>query len=109
MNSPSANSRVSPGRNGKNNPHSTKTMTMLIHRNAPPNSLSSHSGSSHLIPNSRGSTSRSGTGSAVTSKRYLPDLRATCRTGVADSLGRVVDVAKPDDQDADERAPYDPM
>ncbi len=26
MNSPSANSRVSPGRNGKNSPHSTKTM-----------------------------------------------------------------------------------
>ena len=56
MNRPSAKSNVSPGRNGKNSPHSTKTMTRLTQMNAPPNSFSRHSGSSQLMPNSIGCT-----------------------------------------------------
>ncbi len=37
MKMPRESSRVSPGRNGKNNPHSTKTIARLIQRNAAPN------------------------------------------------------------------------
>ena len=36
MKMPSESSRVSPGRKGKNSPHSTKTITRLIQRNAVP-------------------------------------------------------------------------
>ena len=50
MNSPSANSRVSPGRNGKNSPHSTKTIARLTQRNAPPNSLEQPVGIQPLDP-----------------------------------------------------------
>ncbi len=74
MNRPRANSRVSPGRNGKNSPHSTKMITMLTQRKASPNSLSSQSGSSHLIPKSMGSTNGARSGSNVTAQCYVANL-----------------------------------
>ena len=39
--SPSAKSRVSPGRNGKKSPHSTKMITRLSQNSAPPKCSSS--------------------------------------------------------------------
>ena len=54
MNSPTANSRVSPGRIGKNSPHSMKMISMHTHRNHGPNWSSSQLGSIQLIPNSKG-------------------------------------------------------
>ena len=97
MNSPSANSNVSPGRNGKKRPHSTKTMASEIQMNAAPYSCCSHSGSSHSIPNSMGTTAGVAT-SVFTPPRYRP-----IPNGVA---VRVPIVAEDFD---DQRAPYDPM
>ena len=54
MNRPMATRRVSPGRNGKNSPHSTKMMARLIQKNAVPNWSSSQSGSIHWMPKSIG-------------------------------------------------------
>ena len=75
MNRPRAKSRVSPGRNGKNSPHSMKTMTRLSQIRLEPNSARSQSGSIHLMPNNIGV--RCGDArSAVTYKRYLPGPHA---------------------------------
>ena len=54
MNTPSESSRVSPGRNGKNSPHSTKMMARLIHRSSVPNWASRYSGSIQFMPSSKG-------------------------------------------------------
>ena len=54
MNRPIATSRVSPGRNGKNSPHSTKMMARLTQKNAVPNCSSSQFGSIHWMPKSSG-------------------------------------------------------
>ena len=56
MNSPSAKSRVSPGRNGKNSPHSMKMMTMLIQKNWVPKRSSSQLGSIQSMPSRCGTT-----------------------------------------------------
>ena len=52
MKRPSANSRVSPGRIGKNSPHSTKTMTRLIQNSSVPKRSSSQLGSIQSMPSS---------------------------------------------------------
>ena len=93
MNSPSANSSVSPGRNGKNRPHSMKMMTRLSQISEPPKLSRSHSGSIHLIPSSSGVRA-----SKLTRPRYLPYPRA-----VPDGEHSQGDPRGP------ERAPYDPM
>ena len=88
-------SRVSPGRNGKNSPHSTKMMARLIQRSAAPNWSSSHSGSIQLMPSSRGCRS------ALT-PRTVP--------GDATNSGHLRSLAgmqEPEEQTR--RAPYDPM
>ena len=116
MNRPSANSRVSPGRNGKNSPHSTKTITRLTQMKAPPNSLEQPLGVEPLDPEQHGLHERC----QVREQRHgamLPGeparrLTTGCLSTVG-SVGRDRDDAEQDaEQDADlpdERAPYDPM
>ena len=53
-NSPTANSSVSPGRKGKNRPHSMSTIARHTQRNQGPNWSSSQLGSIQVIPNSKG-------------------------------------------------------
>ena len=53
-NRPMANSRVSPGRNGKNSPHSMTMITRQTQKNEEPNWSSNQLGSIHLIPNNSG-------------------------------------------------------
>ena len=54
MNSPIANSRVSPGRNGKNSPHSTKMMARLSQNSWSPKLSSNQLGSIQSMPSSIG-------------------------------------------------------
>ena len=54
MKSPIANSRVSPGRNGKNNPHSTKMMTRLSQKSSLPKRSRSQFGSIQSMPSRKG-------------------------------------------------------
>ena len=54
MNRPMATRRVSPGRNGKKSPHSTKMIARLIQKNAVPNWSSSQFGSIHWMPKRSG-------------------------------------------------------
>ena len=56
MNSPSAKMSESPGRIGKNSPHSTNTMIRLIQNSSAPNLSSSQLGSIHSRPSSIGWT-----------------------------------------------------
>ena len=79
MKSPSPKSRVSPGRNGKSSPHSTKTMPRLIQNSALPNWSSSQLGSIQLMPRRKGWSSSS----RVTRQRYPsgPDAPLAVRRG----------------------------
>ena len=65
MKRPIANRSVSPGRIGKNSPHSTKTMTMLIQNSAVPKRSSSQLGSIQSMPRSIG---------------WMPEVRMDCRS-----------------------------
>ena len=53
-NSPTANSSVSPGRIGKNRPHSMSTIARHTQRNQGPNWSRSQFGSIQLMPNNNG-------------------------------------------------------
>src|SRR5690242_17168217 len=100
MNSPSAKSSVSPGRNGKNSPHSTKTMSSAIQMNDEPYSCCSHSGSSHLMPRRSGCMTDPRSGTTVTAPRYPGALWPVCAVPRLALIYRA---------GVDERAPYDPM
>ena len=100
MNSPTANSRVSPGRNGKSSPHSMNTMTRLIQKNS----------ASELVEQ----PVRVHPGDAEQQRRWIPDEHrhgftlpgrpdAAWRIGLG-STGTVRAV-----DELDRRAPYDPM
>ena len=59
MNSPIAKRSVSPGRNGKNRPHSTNRMTRLTQKKASPKRSSHQPGSIQSMPSSIGVISAS--------------------------------------------------
>src|ERR1700712_2317646 len=118
MKRPIAKSRVSPGRNGKNSPHSTKTIRTLAQKNQGPNQSSSCWGSIQPMPSSMGCPNRT----VFTPQRYpqAPDEvggspdRSPTVTDVPDVVHPEGPADGADDGSGDgsgdtERAPYDPM
>ena len=91
MKRPSAKSSVSPGRIGKNSPHSTKTMSRLIQNSSAPKRSSSQFGSIQSMPSSSGVTRLDRSREALTRVTLTSD--------------RLLFAGMHED----ERAPYDPM
>ena len=110
MKSPSAKSRVSPGRNGKNSPHSTKTMTRLIQKSAVPNWSSSQLGSIQLdAEEHRVELEQQGHGSTVPGALRSRTRQLPRPDGLASTVPAVDDLDAEAVLTEEARAPYDPM